>query len=92
MISDGESWYNYAMTIKKPITSPAQDAPETGVPAVGGATIADRFKLDMQDPNAKKSSGGVGTTIAAVAGLVALAVAGVLTFIIYQHWEFLKGA
>ena len=92
MISIGESWYNYAMTIKKPITVPSHDAPETGAPAVGGAAIADRFKLDLQDPNVKKSSGGVGTTIAAVAGLVALAVAGVLTFVIYQHWEFLKGA
>ena len=79
------------MTIKKPITAPQQDAP-TGATAAGGAAIADRFKLDLQDPNAKKSSGGVGTTIALVAGLVALAVAGVLTFIIYQHWEFLKGA
>ena len=79
------------MTIKKPITAPQQDAP-TGATAVGGAAIADRFKLDLQDPNAGKSSGGVGTTIALVAGLVALAVAGVLTFVIYQHWEFLKGA
>ena len=30
--------------------------------------------------------------LAVVAGLIALAVAGILTFIIYQHWEFLKGA
>jgi hypothetical protein len=27
-----------------------------------------------------------------VVALVAMAVAGVLTFIMYQHWEFLKGA
>ena len=31
-------------------------------------------------------------TVAAVAGLIALAVAGILTFVIYQHWEALKGA
>ena len=30
--------------------------------------------------------------VAAVAGLIALAVAGILTFVIYQHWEALKGA
>ena len=36
--------------------------------------------------------GGVAATIAMVAGLAALAVVGVLTFVIYQHWEFLKGA
>ena len=79
------------MTIKKPITAPQQDVP-TGATTVGGAAIADRFKLDLQDPNVGKSSGGVGTTIVLVAGLIALAVAGVLTFVIYQHWEFLKGA
>ena len=80
------------MTIKKPLTKPAA-APEAGsTPTAGGATIADRFKLDLQDANAKKGASGVGATAAAIAGFVALIVAGVLTFIIYQHWEFLKGA
>ena len=94
MISTVESWYNSTMTIKKPLSKPAADAPETGAsPAAGGAAIADRFKLDLQDPAAKKgSSGGVAATIAAIAGFAALIVAGVLTFIIYQHWEFLQGA
>ena len=77
------------MTIKK--TSKAVENVEPAAPAAGGATIADRFKLDMPDPNAKKAS-GVGTTIAVVAGLLALAVAGVLTFIIYQHWQYLANA
>lgn len=72
------------MTIKKP--SQAGDA------SVGGAQIADRFKLDMTDPNAKKASGGVGTVCAVVAGLLALAAAGILTFVIYQHWQFLANA
>ena len=61
-------------------------------PAAGGATIADRFKLDLQDPNAKKQSAGAGTTAAVIAALLALAVSGILTFILYQHWEFLQSA
>ena len=82
------------MTIKKPLSKPAAESPEAGAsPVAGGAPIADRFKLDTQDPVAKKgSSGGVAATIAAVAGFIALIVAGVLTFVIYQHWEFLQGA
>ena len=83
------------MTIKKPMkTEPASPAGEAAPqPAAGGATIADRFKLDMPDPSAKpKSSGGVGATIALVAALAALGVAGILVFIIYQHWEFLQSA
>ena len=79
------------MTIKKPMktAAPAQTA---GAPAPGGATIADRFKLDMPDPNAKKASSGAGTTVAVIAGFLALAVAGILTFIIYQHWQYLANA
>ena len=94
LISERESWYNFTMTIKKPLSKPAAEAPEAGFsPAAGGAAIADRFKLDLQDPAGKKgSSGGVAATVAAVAGFVALIVAGVLTFVIYQHWEFLQSA
>ena len=81
------------MTIKKPMKAPAPEPAETPAAATPAATIADRFKLDMPDPAAaKKSSGGAGAMIALVAGLLALAVSGVLTFIIYQHWEFLKAA
>jgi len=94
LIFGGESWYNSTMTIKRPMKTETPAAPvDDGATAAGGATIADRFKLDLQDPNAKKrSSSGTGTKIAVVAGLIALAVAGILTFVIYQHWEFLKGA
>ena len=82
------------MTIKKPLTKPKSAVTEEGSsPAAGGAAIADRFKLDLQDPSAKKgSSGGKAAAAAAIAGFIALIVAGVLTFIIYQHWEFLRGA
>jgi len=71
-------------------------APETAetvvAPATGGATIADRFKLDMPDPDAQKPAAGKATLFAVIAGLAALAVAGILTFVIYQHWEFLQAA
>ena len=71
----------------------AAPAAEPAAPAAGGATIADRFKLDMTDPSAKKpASGGKATTFAVAAGLIALAVAGILTYILWQHWEFLMPA
>lgn len=80
------------MTIKKPMKAPAP-APDAAVPAAGGATIADRFKLDVTDPAAKKpAANSTATTVAGVAGLVALIVAGILTYILYQHWEFLMPA
>ena len=78
------------MTIKKPMK--AAEPAEPAAPAQGGATIADRFKLDIADPSAKKQSGGKGTVAALVAGLLALAVAGILTFIMFQHWQFLQAA
>jgi hypothetical protein len=76
------------MTIKKPIPAAAAAEP---APVSGGATIADRFKLDVPDPNAKKSA-GKGSAVTLAAALLALGVAGVLTFILFQHWEFLKAA
>ena len=79
------------MTIKKPMKAPAP-ASDAAVPAAGGATIADRFKLDMTEPTKKPAAGGPASTIAAVAGLLALAVAGILTYILWQHWEFLMPA
>ena len=59
--------------------------------APGGATIADRFKLD--DLEEKKSGPAPKSTAAAFfTALVALGVAGVLTFMLYKHWEFLMPA
>ena len=82
------------MTIKKPTKAVTAEAATvaTMAPAAGGATIADRFKLDLTDPNAKKASVGVGTMCAVIAGVLALAAAGFLTFILYQHWQFLANA
>jgi hypothetical protein len=83
------------MTIKKlkPV-KPADAADVPAMPATGGATIADRFKLDLPDPNEAKARmvNKKATTVAFVVALIALGVAGVLTFVLYQHWEFLKGA
>ena len=79
------------MTIKKPRKTAATAG--AAVPATGGATIANRLKLDMPDPGAKKPAPtGVATKCAATAALIALAVAGILTFILYKHWEFLMPA
>ena len=79
------------MTIKKPMKAPAP-ASDAAVPAAGGATIADRFKLDMTEPAKKSAVSSTASTVAAVAGLLALAVAGILTYILWQHWEFLMPA
>ena len=88
------------MTIKK--IKPIKPAAATAAPAAGGepaaaaaapagATIADRFKLDVPDASAKKggSVSKTAATIALVAGFAALAVAGILAFVLYQHWDFL---
>ena len=79
------------MTIKKPMKA-ATPAADTAAPAAGGATIADRFKLDMTEPEKKSANAGASTTVAGIAGLIALIVAGILTYILYQHWEFLMPA
>ena len=75
------------MTIKKPMktamTAPAQ---------VGGATIAGRLQLDTSDVAKTPAEGGTAATVALVAGFLALAVAGILTYLLWQHWEFLMPA
>ena len=77
------------MKIKKPIKATAADASAP----TGGATIADRFKLE---PTAgKKSRGTVNKTAALVALLAAFAglvVSGILTYILYNHWDYLMPA
>ena len=73
--------------MKAPVSSDVPEMP----PATGGATIADRFKLDAPDAKAKPAAGPA-STVAAVAGLVALAVVGILTYMLWQHWEYLMPA
>ncbi|MBO7482612.1 MAG: hypothetical protein J6U17_01840 [Kiritimatiellae bacterium] len=83
------------MKIKKPITTAKAPggAPAPAAPA-GGAAIADRFRLDVPaGPSA--ANGTVGKTAALcalVAGGISLAVAGILTFLLYSHWEYLMPA
>lgn len=79
------------MTIKKP-TKTTAEAPLAPVAAPGGATIADRFKLDLTDPSLKKAPAGKGALFAVIAGVLALGVSGILTYIIWQHWQFLANA
>ena len=62
---------------------------------VGGAAIADRFKLDPVDTTAAPLNGYISknaATTARVVGLIALAVTVTLTVMIYKHWEFLMSA
>ena len=86
------------MTIKKtlkvkPTGSPAAASEPAAIPPTGGATIADRFKLDLSDPGAKKqASGGTAAACTVAAGLAALAAAGILAYLLWQHWEFLMPA
>lgn len=81
MISKGQKWYNNGMKIKKPASA-------------GGATIAARFQLEPVDTAAAKGGtvGKKSATCALVFGLIALVVSGVLTFVLYKHWEFLMPA
>jgi len=84
------------MTIKKLKTAPK--APAGGevadMPAAGqktGAAIANRLRLDAPDPAAlaAATASKKATQCALTAALVALAVAGLLTYILYAHWDFL---
>ena len=67
---------------------PAPAAPE------GGVAIADRFRLDV--PAAAAPTAGTvsrkAATVALIFGLIALAVSGILVFILYKHCAFLMPA
>ena len=76
------------MTIKK---TPMKVRPAGAKPAAGNGAVADRFKLDAPAPS-KGVPAGKGATVAAIAGLVALVVAGILTYVLWQHWDFLMPA
>ena len=62
--------------------------------ATGGAAINDRFRLDPVAP-AAANGGTISSKAAAVAlsaGIVALLLVGVLTYVLYDHWVFLMPA
>ena len=77
-----------AMKLKK-----ADEGAETLAPVAptGGAVIADRFKLDV-DEGAKGPSGmsTVGAACTLVASLVAIAALGIVAWLLYQNWELVK--
>ena len=88
------------LSLKRPTVATKVSAPDGGAePSAahaaaapsGGATIADRFKLDTP-PAEKPTAAGTGAKIAVAAAVMALVVAGILAYTIYGHWEFLKGA
>ena len=74
------------MKLKKPKTIKAPGAESaTG----GGATIADRFKLDAPVKGGAGTVGKTSTAMAFSAGLLALALIGGLATMLYYHWEYL---
>ncbi|MBP5791010.1 MAG: hypothetical protein J6W80_01970 [Kiritimatiellae bacterium] len=82
------------MKIKKPLPSGGAK-PGPAAPATGGATISDRFKLEPVATEKKSGGGTIGKTsaiIGLVGGVLALAVAGMLVFTLYKHWEALMPA
>jgi len=84
LISTRVPWYNVRMKIKKPKTIKT-----TG--ATGGATIADRFRLDAAPDKAQKGAtvGKTATAWAFSAGLLALLLVVGLAGMLYKHWEYL---
>ena len=77
-----------AMKLKK-----ADDGAETPAPAAptGGAVIADRFKLDVDDgAKGPAGVGKVGATCALIGSLAAIAALGIVAWLIFQNWELVK--
>ena len=77
------------MTIKKPmkVQKPAAGG------SSGGAAIASRLRLDNDEGAKKKAApGGPAVTSAFIAAMLALVAAGVLTYMLWKHWEFLMPA
>ena len=78
-----------AMKLKK-----SDEGAETPAPAApsGGAVIADRFKLDVDDGASKGPAGvgKVGAMCALIASLVAVAALGYAALLLYWNWELVK--
>lgn len=60
--------------------------------ATGGATIADRFKLDVPAAPAAGSVSKPAAAVALAAGVLALLVSGILAFVLFNHLQSLTGA
>ena len=62
------------------------------MPTTGGAVIADRFKLDVDD-GASKGPAGVGkmgAMCALIGSLASIAALGIIAWLLYQNWELIK--
>ena len=58
-------------------------------PAVGGAVIADRFKLDV--PETTQSTGSkVGVMVALVCSLLSIVLLGATAWMIYQNLDLIQ--
>ncbi len=61
----------------------------------GGAAIADRFKIDAAAAAKPQTAGTVNRTAAAVAlafGGIALAMLGLLVYMLWSHWMYMQSA
>ena len=61
-------------------------------PGTGGAVIADRFKLDVDDGASKGPAGvgKVGAMCALIGSLASIAALGLIAWLLYQNWELIK--
>ena len=77
------------MKLKKADDGAENFAP--AAPTTGGAVIADRFKLDVDD-GAKGPVGvsKVGAMCALIASLASIAALGFVAWLLYQNWELIK--
>ena len=73
----------------------ADDGAELAAPAApapGGAVIADRFRLDVDDGASKGPAGvgKVGAMCALIGSLASIAALGIVAWLLYQNWELIK--
>ena len=73
----------------------ADEGVDTAAPTVqatGGAVIADRFKLDLDDGASKGPAGvgKVGAMCALIGSLASIAALGIVAWLLYQNWELIK--
>jgi hypothetical protein len=68
------------------------ETPSPAAPSTGGAVIADRFKLDLDEDVSKGPAGvgKVGAMCALIGSLLSLAALGFIAWRLYDNWEMLK--
>ena len=77
------------MKLKK--TDDGAESFASAAPATGGAVIADRFKLDVDEgARGPAGVGKVGAMFALIASLASIAALGFTAWLLYQQWELIK--